>query len=80
MSILNYSGSPATFEMIKSPLIIVIIVAAFALVFAFVLTSLVSKELEGTDKMKEISLSIREGAKAGLKYYVSGKPPSFFSK
>ena len=53
-------------DVIKSPLIIAIVVAIFALVFAFILTSLVSKESEGTDKMKEISASIREGAKAFL--------------
>ena len=53
-------------DMIKTPLVIAIVVALFALVFAFILTRLVSKESEGTDKMKEISASIREGAKAFL--------------
>ena len=66
MSIFNFNGNSATFEMIKAPMFIAIIVAVFALVFAFILTNLVSKESEGTDKMKEISASIREGAKAFL--------------
>ena len=47
-------------------LLIVIVIAILALVFAFVLSSLVSKEDAGTDRMKEISDSIREGAKAFL--------------
>ena len=66
MNIFSFTQNAVTFEMIKTPLAIAIVVAAFALVFAFILTSLVSKEDEGTDKMKEISSSIREGAKAFL--------------
>ena len=66
MNIFSFNQVATSFEMIKQPLIIAIVLAAFALVFAFVLTSLVSKEDEGTDKMKEISASIREGAKAFL--------------
>ena len=66
MNIFNFNQSVATFEMIKTPLIIAIVVAVFALAFAFILTKLVSKEDEGTDKMKDISASIREGAKAFL--------------
>ena len=66
MNIFSFDGVNVSFETIKSPLIIAIVVAIFALVFAFILTSLVSKEDEGTDKMKEISASIREGAKAFL--------------
>ena len=38
-----------------------------ALIFAFVLASKISKEEEGTDRMKEIALAIREGANAFLK-------------
>lgn len=66
MNILKFESGTLTFVAIKGPLMIAIIVAILALVFAFVLTSLVSKEDEGTDKMKEISASIREGAKAFL--------------
>ena len=44
MSIFNFNGNSATFEMIKAPMFIAIIVAVFALVFAFILTNLVSKE------------------------------------
>ena len=66
MNILKFESGTLTFEAIKTPLLIAIIVAILALVFAFVLTNLVSKEDEGTDKMKEISASIREGAKAFL--------------
>ena len=66
MNIFSFDGGNVSFDAIKSPLLIAIVVALFALVFAFVLTSLVSKEDEGTDKMKEISASIREGAKAFL--------------
>lgn len=66
MNIFSFDGGSVSFEAIKSPLLIAIVVAIFALVFAFILTSLVSKEDEGTEKMKEISASIREGAKAFL--------------
>ena len=66
MNIFSFDGGIVSFEAIKSPLLIAIVVAIFALVFAFILTSLVSKEDEGTEKMKEISASIREGAKAFL--------------
>ncbi len=43
------------------------VLGVLALVFAFVLAAKVSKEEEGTDKMKEIALAIREGANAFLK-------------
>ena len=66
MNIFNFNSGEVTFEAIKMPVLVVAIVAVFALVFAFVLTSLVSKEDEGNDKMKEISVSIRDGAKAFL--------------
>ena len=66
MNIFNFNSGEVTFEAIKMPVLVVAIVAVFALVFAFVLTSLVSKEDEGNDKMKEISASIRDGAKAFL--------------
>ena len=66
MNIFSFDGGSVSFEAIKSPLLIAIVLAIFALVFAFILTSLVSKEDEGTEKMKEISSSIREGAKAFL--------------
>lgn len=42
------------------------IMAILALLFAFTLASKVSKMDEGTDRMKEIALSIREGANAFL--------------
>lgn len=42
------------------------IMAIIALVFAFALAAKVSKMDEGTDRMKEITLSIREGANAFL--------------
>ena len=51
---------------LKQALLITTVIAALALVFAFILSNLVSKEDEGTDRMKEISGSIREGAKAFL--------------
>ena len=66
MNIFKFKPGNLTPEVIKMPLLIAVSVAALALVFAFVLTSLVSKENEGTDRMKEISASIREGAKAFL--------------
>lgn len=66
MNIFNFNSGEITFETIKMPVLIVVIVAIFALIFAFILTSLVSKEDEGNDKMKEISASIRDGAKAFL--------------
>ncbi len=62
----TFLGDLTNFESIRSALIVVLVIAAFALVFAFVLSSLVSKEDEGTDRMKEISFNIREGAKAFL--------------
>lgn len=43
------------------------VLGVLALVFAFVLAAKVNKEEEGTDKMKEIALAIREGANAFLK-------------
>lgn len=43
------------------------ILGIIALIFAFVLASKISKEEEGTDRMKEIALAIREGANAFLK-------------
>ena len=46
--------------------LIAVIVAVIALLFAAVLSSLVSKESAGNDKMKEIASSIREGAIAFL--------------
>ena len=66
MNILKFESGELAFGVIKMPLMIVIVVAILALLFAFVLSNLVSKEDEGTDKMKEISVSIREGAKAFL--------------
>ncbi len=66
MNILKFESGTLTFEAIRGPLMVAIVIAILALVFAFVLTTLVSKEDEGTDKMKEISASIREGAKAFL--------------
>lgn len=54
------------FEGIKGVLVVILVVAALALLFAFVLTSLVSKEDEGNERMKEISSNIRDGAKAFL--------------
>ena len=38
-----------------------------ALVFAFLLASKINKEQEGTERMQEIALAIREGANAFLK-------------
>ena len=66
MNILKFEPGSLTFESIRVPLVIAIVVAIIALVFAFILSSLVSKEDEGTDRMKEISMNIREGAKAFL--------------
>jgi len=43
------------------------VLGVLALVFAFVLAAKVNKEEEGTDRMKEIALAIREGANAFLK-------------
>ncbi len=43
------------------------VVGILALIFAFTLASKVGKQSEGTDRMKEIALSIREGANAFLK-------------
>lgn len=50
----------------KSMVYIAPIMAIIALVFAFTLAAKVSKMDEGTDRMKEIALSIREGANAFL--------------
>ena len=47
-------------------MVIAPIVRVLALVFAFLLAAKVGKEDEGTDKMKEIALAIREGAQAFL--------------
>lgn len=66
MDILNFQQGTLTFEAIKMPLLFTIAVSGLALIFAFVLSNLVSKEDEGTDRMKEISASIRDGAKAFL--------------
>ena len=66
MNILKFESGTLTFDAIRGPLMVAIVIAILALIFAFVLTTLVSKEDEGTDKMKEISASIREGAKAFL--------------
>ena len=66
MNIFKFAAGNVSFEQIKMPVLVVIIVAIVALVFAFILTSLISKEDEGNDKMKDISASIREGAKAFL--------------
>lgn len=66
MNIVKFEPGILTFDAIKMPLAITIVVAVIALVFAFILSSLVSKEDEGTERMKEISASIREGAKAFL--------------
>ncbi len=60
------SANLDTFDGIKPILIVILAVAIFALIFAGILTSLVSKEDEGTDRMKEISNSIKEGARAFL--------------
>lgn len=60
------SANLGTFDGIKPILIVILAVAIFALIFAGILTSLVSKEDEGTDRMKEISNSIKEGARAFL--------------
>lgn len=46
--------------------IIAIIASLFAIIFGLFLASLVKKEEEGNDKMKEIALAIRSGAKAFL--------------
>ncbi len=43
------------------------IMGVVALIFAFVLAAKVSKQDEGTERMKEIALAIREGANAFLK-------------
>ncbi|MEA4815957.1 MAG: sodium-translocating pyrophosphatase [Lachnospiraceae bacterium] len=43
------------------------VMGVLALIFAFFLASKVSKQDEGTDRMKEIALAIREGANAFLK-------------
>lgn len=43
------------------------VVGIIALLFAFLLAAKVSREDEGTDRMKEIALAIREGANAFLK-------------
>ncbi|MCQ2609300.1 MAG: sodium/proton-translocating pyrophosphatase, partial [Lachnospiraceae bacterium] len=50
----------------KSFVLLAVILAACALLFAFVLSSLIGKEQEGNDKMKEIAAAIRDGAKAFL--------------
>ncbi len=50
----------------ESMIYIAPIMAILALLFAFTLASKVSKMDEGTDRMKEIALSIREGANAFL--------------
>lgn len=47
-------------------MVIAPIVGVLALVFAFLLAAKVGREDEGTDKMKEIALAIREGAQAFL--------------
>ncbi len=66
MNIFNYVSGSVSFEQIKTPVLITMIIAIIALVFAFILTNLVSKESEGNEKMKEIATSIKEGAKAFL--------------
>ena len=66
MSLLNFTNGALTFEDVKMPILIIAIVAFAALIFAFTLSVLVSKEKEGNDRMKEIASSIREGAKAFL--------------
>ncbi|MDO5564835.1 MAG: sodium-translocating pyrophosphatase [Eubacteriales bacterium] len=47
-------------------LVAVIICALIAIIYAMILSSLIKKEDEGNDKMKEIALAIREGAQAFL--------------
>ena len=66
MNILKFESGTLAFESIKNPILIAIVIAVFALVFAAILTKLVSKEDEGSEQMREISKSIREGAKAFL--------------
>lgn len=66
MNLFKFTNEVLDFNAIKPQILIVIVVAALALVFAALLTALVSKEGEGNDRMKEIASSIREGAKAFL--------------
>ena len=65
-SLFNFTGGNLTFEMIKPYILFGVVIAIVALVFAICLSGMISKEEEGTDKMKEISLAIREGARAFL--------------
>lgn len=66
MNFLNFTESNLTFADIKIYVLAILVIAVLALLFAFVLSKLVSKEEEGNDTMKEIAHSIREGAKAFL--------------
>ena len=66
MNVLKFEAGNLAFDAIKAPVFGTVIVALIALIFAFILSSLVSKEKEGTDRMKEISASIKEGAQAFL--------------
>lgn len=50
----------------ESLMILAPVAGIIALVFAFILAGRVSKQDEGTDRMKEIALAIREGANAFL--------------
>ncbi len=54
----TFLGDFTSFEGIRSILIRVLVIAALALVFAFILSSLVEKVDEGTDRMKDISLNM----------------------
>ena len=46
--------------------VVAAVVAAVAIVYAFVLMGMIGKEEEGTERMIEISKAIRDGAKAFL--------------
>ena len=66
MSSIFSLGSDVSFETIRPMVLVVLVISACALIYALILSTLVNKEDEGTDKMKEIAQAIREGAKAFL--------------
>lgn len=66
MNLFKYLPGEVSFFQIKNSVLVVAIIAILALVFAFILSFLVSKEEEGTERMREIASAIREGAKAFL--------------
>ena len=62
MSSIFSLGSDVSFETIRPMVLVVLVISACALIYALILSTLVNKEDEGTDKMKEIAQAIRESA------------------